>query len=188
MNTFRLTPAAQWRPEYDAYMADMRARAGVLVSMLLVRVKNPRVDNIQREEIRRELLEPMAAFRDGGRPLTWAHVRRLDTLGHQGWSSPIGGRYLLTGEGQAFDSTLGEPAGERMQLFEIVRSALREAMTGEGCGISLVAGEVHAAGLPLHKSQLSRVLSGRQLRFPIELFDGIFRACGQSLPWALTAA
>lgn len=58
MNTFRLTPAEQWRPEYDAYMADMRARAGVLVSMLLVRVKNPRVDNIQREEIRRELLEP----------------------------------------------------------------------------------------------------------------------------------
>jgi hypothetical protein len=187
MNTFRLTPFERWRPAHDAYVAEMRARAGAIMPVCRDRLMLG-VDNVLSSDTRFKLLEPLAVYRDGGRPLTWAHVRRLDQLAHLGWPAPIGGRYLLTGEGQAFDCTLGEALLERSQLWEIVRSALREAMTGEGCSQKQVEAEMRRAGFVVNRSQLSRVLSGQQLRIPIEILDGILRVCGQSLPWALTAA
>lgn len=188
MNTYRLTPASVWRPQHDAYVAAMRERCRPIVPVLAERINDRSTDNVLRSQLRRKLAEPMAVFRDGGRPLTWAHVRSLDSLAHLGWPAPIGGRYLLTGEGQAFACTLGELATERSQLFEVLRSALREAMTGEGLSFRAVEAEMVRGGFVLHRSQLSRVLSGEQLRCSIEVFDGVFRVCGQSLPWALTAA
>lgn len=188
MNTFRLTPASKWRPEQDLWLSGVRQRAGGVAAAVLAHMKPRGFDPARREHLRQRLVKPLKVMHADGRLVTWHHVRVLDSLAYEGWPLPIGGRWLLLGEGQAFGCTIEEHLKDRTELFEILRSAAREAMCGEGCSFKAVEAEMCRAGYSFHRSQLSLMLSGRQARLPIEIFDGIFRACGQSLAWALTAA
>ncbi len=188
MNTFRLTPASKWRPEQDIWLSEVRQRCGVVATAVRAGMKARRIKSQRFDPLRDRLVRPLAVASADGHLIAWAHVRSLDALAHEGWPEPIGGRWLLFGEGRAFGCTLGEDPKERSQLFEVLRAAAREAMTGEGCSFKRVEAEMAAGGYSFHRSQLSLMLSGRQGKLPIELFDGLFRVCGQSLAWALTAA
>ena len=187
MLTFRLTPASSFGPAHRAWLDGVRTRALGLHGDIADRVKAPDVDGVLRAEVRAYMVRPLWQIGHHGDHLRWGPVRRLDWMTRQG-TAPLGGRYLLFGEGSAFVATDGEDLAAPSELWTIARDALRQAFDGEGVTGAALVREVQAVGLHTQASALSRFLRGEQARLDVDVLDALFRACGTSLSWALNAA